>query len=340
MKVLSLVQRYVGRAVAFMAVTGVLFIAFSAPAAAMSGPMRAAESPLGLMVGDYVGGNMVFVNPETLAEQDTLPLLFEQQDPGPTLRTKPLGVAFLNGLVYVGDERTSFIQVYVKPGAIKKNGRVERNPRKIGAWELVSANLTGFAIGGPSDIAADESLGWLFVASKEDKTLYVLDEAGAVLHTIGGPTSTNPITRPQGLALDRDGRRVYVSDEGESNCGSFGSCSGVVRVYDYDGTFRGAISGKSGGQDFNFSRVQGVTVDSFGDVYLVDSWRGQVLVFREVSANSWAGIGTFGSKGAGVKQLLLPMDVVVDEVSSTVYVTNAMKGRVEVFASGDMVTAP
>jgi len=315
-------------------------VAQTSSAASMSGPMRAADSPLGLMVGDYVGGNIVFVNPETLAVEDTLPLLMEQQDPGPVLRTKPLGVAWMNGLVYVGDERTGFIQVYVKPGAIKKNGKLQKKAKKIGKWELVSANLTGFVIDGPSDIVADESLGWLFVASRADRTVYVLDETGAVLHTIGGPTSTNPINRPQGLALDRGRERVYVSDEGDRNCGAFGSCSGAVRVYDYSGMFQGAISGESGGQNFNFSRVQGVAVDSVGDVYLVDSWRGQVLVFEEVSANSWTGIGTFGSKGAGVKQLLLPMDVVVDEASSTVYVTNSMQRRVEIFAFEDMVVVP
>ena len=306
-------------------------------AAAMSGPMRAADSPLGLMVGDYVGGNIVFVNPETLAVKDTLPLPVVPQDPEPDLRTKPLGVAWMNGLVYVADERTGFIQVYAKPGAIKANGKIETNPKKIGEWQQVSANLTGFAIGGPSDIVADESLGWLFVASKADRTVYVLDDTGAVLHTIGGPASTDQIGLPQGLALDRAGLRVFVSDEAGRNCGSFGSCYGTVRVYGYDGTSQGSISGSTGGENFNFSRVQGVTVDSFGDVYLVDSWRGQVLVFREVSHNSWTGIGTFGSKGAGVKQLLLPMDVVVNEASSTVYVTNSMQRRVEAFTFEDLV---
>ncbi len=304
--------------------------------AAMTGPMRVADSPLGLMVGDYVGGNVVFLDPETLAVRDTLPLPAEDQAPGPILRTKPTGVAFMNGRFYVGDERSGFIQVYVKPGAIKPNGKVRKNLKKAGKWKLVTANLTGFAIGGLSDIVADASRGLLFVASKVDRTVHVLDETGLVVRTIGGTT----INRPQGLALDRVGERVYVSDEGERTCGSFGSCYGLVRVYGYDGTSLGTISGRAGGQEFNFSRVQGVTVNSLGHVYLVDSFRSQVLVFDEVSANSWAGIGTFGSKGDGTKQLLLPMDVVVDEASSAVYVTNSMQGRVEVFAFGDMETVP
>jgi DNA-binding beta-propeller fold protein YncE len=293
------------------------------------------------MVGDYVGGNVVFLDPETLALQDTLPLPVEDQGPGPILRTKPTGVAFMNGRFYVGDERSGFIQVYVKPGAIKPNGKVRKNPKKVGKWKLVSANLTGFAIGGPSDIVADEALGLLFVASKGDKTIYVVDETGAVIRTIGGPGSASPVGQPQGLALDRAGQRMFVSDGGAEVC-TWRGCApaSLVRVYDYNGNFRGEISGDSGQENFEFSRVQGVTVNSLGHVYLVDSFRSQVLVFDEVSTNSWAGIGTFGSKGTGPKQLLLPMDVVVDEASSGVYVTNSMQGRVEVFAFGDMETVP
>jgi DNA-binding beta-propeller fold protein YncE len=295
-------------------------------AAAMSGPMRAADTPLGLMVGDFVGGSVVFLNPNTLAVKDTLLLPTEAQDPGPVLRTKPTGVAYLNGRFYVGDERSGSILVYERPGLFKKNGDVEDNPRKLGEWTQVSQ----FAIGAPSDIVADESEGLLFVASRADQTVYVLDEAGVVVRTIGGST----IALPQGLALDRNTRRVYVSDEGGRNCGSFGSCYGVVRVYDYEGTPLGSISGRSGA--LKFARNQGVTVDSWGDVYLVDSYRSQVLVFREVGVNSWEGIGTFGLRGGGLKQLLLPMDAVVTGKPSTVYVTDSMRRRIEVFSIEDM----
>jgi DNA-binding beta-propeller fold protein YncE len=302
--------------------------------APVSGPMRAVDTPLGLMVGDYVGGNIVFLDRKTLAVNDTLLLPVEDQDPGPIMRTKPLGVAFMNGRFYVGDERSESIQVYVKPGAIKKNGEVEKNPKNIGEWVQVTASLTAFPIPGPSDIVADEDLGLLFVASRGDRTVYVLDADGELIRTIGGAA---PLGRPQGLALDLTGQRVYVSDDGPRRCGDFGACFGEVHVYSYAGDFLGQISGKFAPENFRFSRAQGLTVDSFGDVYLVDSWRGQVLVFREVDANIWSGIGTFGSKGAGVKQLLLPMDVVVDYKPSTVYVTNSIQRRIEVFAIKDMV---
>lgn len=295
--------------------------------AAMAGPMRIADSPLGLIVGDYVGHGVVIVNPVTLALEETVPVT-----------GKPLGVAWMNGRIYVGDEKTGAIEVYGIVGSAKKNAKNKKIGKKVLEWVQVSASLTGSAIEGPSDIAADESLGLLFVASKGDKTVYVLDEGGTVVRTIGGPGSTNPVGRPQGLALDRVGQRLFVSDDGVQSCTWMGcSTSSLVQVYDYNGNFLGAISGDSGQESFGFSRAQGVTVDSNGRVYLVDSWRGQVLVFDEVGANSWTGIGTFGSKGAGVKEFLLPHDAIVDEATSTVYVTNTMKGRVEVFDLGDMV---
>jgi DNA-binding beta-propeller fold protein YncE len=300
-------------------------VAQTSSGATMSGPMRITDSPLGLFVGDYVGQKLVVVDPETLATIDTVPLT-----------GKPMGVVWMNDLVYVGDERSGTIAVYESSGD-KKNNKNLRNPKKVVEWVQVAADLTGFVIGGPSDIVADESTGWLFVASVTDQVVYVLDESGALVRTIGGSDSADPLGKPQGLALDRAGQRIYVVDGGPRNCGSFGSCFSEVRVFNYLGDSLGLISGKSQPENFRFSRAQGLTVDSFGDVYLVDSWRGQVLVFEEAVANSWTGIGTFGSKGSGVKQLLLPMDVVVEIASSTIYVTNSMKGRVEVFSFGDMV---
>lgn len=293
----------------------------------MSSPIRITESPQGLMVGDYVGYSVVFLDPATLAVTDTI-----------TVAGKPLGVAWMNGRVYVGDERTGAIEVYEKTSSGMKNTKNSKNPKKVVEWVQVSASLTGASLERPSDIAVDEGLGLLFVASRLGKMVQVLDETGALVRTIGAANSTNPVGRPQGLALDRVGQRIFVSDDGGEECTWMGCApASLVHVYDYNGNFLGAISGNSGQAGYEFSRIQGVTVDSTGRVYLVDSWRGQVLVFDEVSTNSWTGIGTFGSKGAGVKELLLPMDVIFDEATSTVYATNTMKGRVEVFTMGDMV---
>lgn len=125
-----------------MALVGPVATAQTAPEPIMSSPIRITESPLGLMVGDYVGYSVVFLDPSTLAVTDTI-----------TVAGKPLGVAWMNGRVYVGDERTGAIEVYEKTSSGMKNTKNSKNPKKVVEWVQVSASLTGASLERPSDIA-------------------------------------------------------------------------------------------------------------------------------------------------------------------------------------------
>ena len=289
----------------------------------MAGPIRFSESPAGLLVGDYVGYSVVILNPRTLAVEDTVPIT-----------SKPLSVAWMNGRVYVGDEKTGLIEVYEK--SVSTNNP-SKSKNKL-EWVQISSNLTGTPVPQPSDIAVDENLGLLFIASKIDKTVSVFDQTGSLVRIIGDLGSAAPLERPQGLALDRAGQRLFVSDDSVDLCTGWFSCAlGAVIVYDYEGNLLGAIPSDDQLDTFKFGRAQGLTVDGTGRIYLVDSFRSEVLVFEETTTNTWTGIGRYGTKGAGVKQLLLPMDVIVDEKKSKVYVTSTMTARIEVFTMGDMV---
>jgi hypothetical protein len=310
-----------------LALAGSLAQAQTSPEPTMAGPVRLSESPMGLLVGDYVGYSVLILNPRTLAVEDIVPIT-----------GKPLSVAWMNGRVYVGDEKTGLIEVYEKSGKGKSNVKKSQNPKKMIEWKQVSANLTGSPVPQPSDIAVDESAGLLFIASKLDKTVSVFNQAGALVRIIGDAGSATPLERPQGLALDRTGQRIFVSDDSVNLCSGWFSCAlGAVIVYDYDGNLLGVIPSDDQPDTFKFGRAQGLAVDHTGRVYLVDSFRSEVLVFEETEANKWTGIGRFGTKGAGVKQLLLPMDVMVDEKKSKIYVTSTMTARIEVFAMGEML---
>jgi DNA-binding beta-propeller fold protein YncE len=311
----------------FLALAGSLTQAQTSPEPTMVGPIRLTESPMGLVVGDYVGFSVVILNPETLAVSDTVPVT-----------SKPLSVAWGNDRIYVGDEKTGFIEVYEKVRVKNKNTKVSGEKKNKYEWVQVSANLTGSPIPQPSDIAVDESAGLLFIASKLDKTVSVFDQTGSLVRIIGDAGSAAPLERPQGVALDRAGRRVFVSDDSVDLCSGWFSCAlGAVVVYDYDGNLLGAVISDDQLAEFKFGRAQGLTVDQTGHIYLVDSFRSEVLVFEETAINSWAAIGRIGTKGAGAKQLLLPMDVMVDALSSKIYVTSTMTARIEVFTMGDMV---
>ena len=311
----------------FLALAGSLTQAQTSPEPTMAGPVRLSESPMGLLVGDYVGYSVIILDPKKLTVTDTVPIT-----------SKPLSVAWGNDRVYVGDEKTGLIEVYEKVLAGKKSTNNPGGKKTKYEWVQVSANLTGSPVPQPSDIAVDESAGLLFIASKLDKTVSVFDQTGALVRIIGDSGSGAPLERPQGIALDRAGQRIFVSDDSVDMCSSWFSCAlGAVVVYDYDGNLLGSVISDDQLAEFKFGRAQGLTVDQTGRIYLVDSFRSEVLVFEETATNSWTAIGRIGTKGAGAKQLLLPMDVMVDAQTSKIYVTSTMTARVEVFTMGDMV---
>ena len=298
---------------------------------ALVGPLRMADSPLGLVVADYVGRQVVIVDPTTLEITDAVPIYTDD-----TLldRGKPLSVGWMNGRLYVGEERTGLIQVFEKTGGKKNPGN--KNPKKQAKWIQVSPSLTTAALGQPSAMAADESQGLLFVASKLEKAVLVFDADGNLLRTIGEEGSAAPLGKPQGIALDLSGERIYVSDDGFEVCTWMGCTPGsVIQVYDYSGQSLGSING-DGSSGLSFSRVQGVAVDDSGRVFMADSYRNEVLVFEEGSPNSWSAVGTLGTRGTGPGQLLLPTGVFSDSVGSRILVANTMVGRIEVFATGEL----
>ena len=94
----------------FLALAGSLTQAQTSPEPTMAGPVRLSESPMGLLVGDYVGYSVIILDPKKLTVTDTVPIT-----------SKPLSVAWGNDRVYVGDEKTGLIEVYEKVLAGKKS---------------------------------------------------------------------------------------------------------------------------------------------------------------------------------------------------------------------------
>lgn len=320
-------------------VTTLLLLPVESGAQDMVGPLRLAIAPPGLLVGDYVGSQVLVVDPLTLQATGSIPVYTDA-----TLleRGKPLSVGWMDGRLYVGEEKTGRIQVFEQTsnGGGQQGGRQlanRQNNATAGEWTQQSASLTAMPVAQPSAIVADESLGHLFVASKGEKAVLVLDGTGKLLYTIG-PGSTAPLGNPQAIALDRGGQRLFVSDDGLEKCGMMG-CSrfSAVQVYAYDGTPLGAINGDTGNAGYTFSRAQGVALDAAGNLYLADSYRHEVMVFTEPSANTWSLLGILGGKGAAPGQLVLPTGVATDPASPRIYVANTMRGRVEVLTLEDLV---
>lgn len=314
---------------AFLAIILLTPVPASAQDTAMVGPLRLASSPHGLIAGDYVGRQVLILDPVTLEITDSLPVYTDE-----TLleRGKPLSVGWMNNRLYIGEERTGLIQVWEYSSG--KNNPKSKGKSKDAGWVQVSPSLTALSVIQPSAIVADESLGLLFVTSKGEKAVLVLDEAGNVIRTIGAGSLGNP----QAIALDQAGQRVFVSDDGIEKCGMMG-CSrlAAVRIFDYDGVLLATIDGNTGNAGYKFSRAQGVALDGSGRLYLADSYRHEVMVFEEAAPNEFSALGLLGGRGAGPGQLLMPTGVYVDPVTSRICVASMMLSRVEVFGMEDLV---
>lgn len=250
-----------------------------------------------LLVSDYASGSVCTVSRSSLR----IPRCF-------TLAGRPLGVAWSQDRIYVGNETTGTVEVYNPDG------------------KLLFRFGTEGAVKVPGGIAADPGSGRIFVVDSFEKNIKVFDPAGSLLYTISGDAAgSGQLVNPVEITVDPARSQVLVSDYGDPAA----SYPARIRIYDYAGNFVLALSGKTGG----FSRPQGLSVS--GDlIFVADGMLGQVLVFDR---STLAKVRTLGSFGAGPGQLMLPLDVLVDPRSGDVFVTNNRNGRVERFEKGGIV---
>ncbi len=222
---------------------------------------------------------------------------------------RPLGVAWGKGRLFVGNETTRSVEVFNTSGKMQYN-------------------LDGEVLK-PTDIAFDGERGLVFVVDGYGKSVKVFDAKGPFLYVI--PKEGVPqegLVNPTGIALDPGRGEVVVSDFGDT----IARIPAAIKVYDYDGIFRFKISGAVQG-DFLFSRPQGLAVGPAGNVFMVDSMLGKVLVFDRTSGLGLKVLGSFGTEPG---QLKLPLDVVVAPATGDVFVTNSRNDRVEAFRGGGL----
>lgn len=231
---------------------------------------------------------------------------------GFAVRGKPSGIAWAGGLLFVGNDTTGSVEIH----RLHRNGRWQPHGRLGRRGETPR----------PTDIATDELHRLVFVLAAGDKRVRVFNFQGEVLGSLSasGP-ETGLLVNPTAVALDPAALEVFVSDYGDPWAGTPPS----VRIFGYDGSYRGEISGETEQPGFSFSRPQGLAADRTGHLFLVDSLLGQVLVFDRATG---LGLATLGSYGSGDGQLLLPLDVAVDPLTGDVLVTDNRNGRLVVFA--------
>jgi DNA-binding beta-propeller fold protein YncE len=183
----------------------------------------------------------------------------------------------------------------------------------------------------PNDIAIDSDTGEIYVSDSESHTVKVYSpKTGAFVRSFGGKGSgpgqfdfpTGVYVTPLGVG---PGIEVYVADQNNDR----------IQVFDQNGNFLRCI-GKSGSFSFSnkFGRIQGLTGDSQGRLYVADAFQGYVQVLDSFGLQ----VATIGSFGAGAGQLRTPMDVAIDPYNRLV-VTAANSARIELYGI-DVFTDP
>ena len=262
------------------------------PAAApgLVAPVRVALMPgKRLLVSDYRAEAINVVDQRDLSVQWTFPIA-----------GKPVAIAWGLGRIFVGNET---------------EGRVE-------AYNFHGHLMTTYGAPGsillPNAVAVDTESSQVLVLDAFEKVIKVFALDGTFLYPL---TQAGALENPSAMTFDPARRLVLVSDFGGFSDNMFARRGALVRYFDLSGNEQFRFSG-------TFIRPQGLSVDGFGRLYVVDSYKSQVQV---LDAASGALLGLLGGPGSGPGSLNLPLDVVYSPDADKLYVTDNQNGRIATF---------
>ena len=214
---------------------------------------------------------------------------------------KPYGVAVYQGRLYVSDTVGHAVAAFDIP---------KQRYFRIGEEDGGLKRPMGLDVDGKGN---------LYVVDGAVKQVQVYDPDGRHLRSLGGPSS---FSRPNGIAVDTAGSRVYVADTA-----GVSSMEHRVRVLDARSGAHVLDIGKrcSGPGEFNFPLD--VTIGLDGLLYVVDSGNFRIQVFRPDGTF----VRQFGSIGNRGGQFARPKEVATDP-SGNVYVVDAAFGNFQIFS--------
>lgn len=173
----------------------------------------------------------------------------------------------------------------------------------------------GYGLAKPYGVAVHE--GRVYVSDTVQRVVLVFDAPGRDFRVIGRE-GEGQLTKPIGIAVDKNNGKLYVADNTAKR----------VAVFDKDENFIHAI----GGPEY-FRRPSGVAVSPDGNqVYVVDtggvdSQEHHMYIFDAISGDH---IKTVGSRGAAPEQFNLPLQAAAAP-DGTVYVVDGGNFRVQSF---------
>jgi DNA-binding beta-propeller fold protein YncE len=210
----------------------------------------------------------------------------------------PVGVALgANGEVLVADAELAFVARLARDGTplgVLGEGQLQR----------------------PTGLARDAATGRVYVADTQAHDIKVFDDRGSLLQTIGRRgEDPGEFNYPTYLSLAQG--ELYVTDSINARVQVFAAASGE---------YRRAI-GTRGLYVGNMVRPKGVAVDSERNVYVIESYYDNLLVYNAQGEF----LMPLGGTGSSTGRFFLPAGVWTDE-RNRVFVADMFNGRVVVFS--------
>lgn len=215
---------------------------------------------------------------------------------------KPYGVSARNGKIYVGDT-------------------VARN---VAVFDLNAKKFTRIGVDDPGALRMPfgmdlDAAGNLYVVDGTLKRVHVYDPNGKFLRMLGQDIKWS---RPVGLAVDNERKRLYVVDAG----GVDKKDDHVVRVLDIETGKLQFVIGKRGDGPGEFNLPRDAVVGADGLLYVVDGGNFRVQVFDKDGKY----LKTFGAVGRQSGQFSRPKEIAAD-AKGNIYVVDTAFGNFQIF---------
>lgn len=220
---------------------------------------------------------------------------------GESAMSKPYDVAVCQGIIFVSDTVKRSVLVFDVPGK---------------RFYEIGQDDPGTLVK-PMGVDTDADCN-VYVADRTAGSILVFDQAGQYLKTVGGKEWFDRLTH---IAVDAEGKHVYAAD-----IGGVGSENHHVRVFDVETGKHLRDIGKRGRGKGGLNLPRDVTVDSAGNVYVVDG--GNFIVQKFDSNGDF--VMQFGGLGREYGRFARPKGIALDK-QGNIYVSDSSHGNYQIF---------
>ena len=234
-----------------------------------------------------------------------------------------------NGNIYIADRINNLIRKITPSGTVSTFA----GTGAIGATD--GPALTA-SFNEPWDIACD-TLGNFYIADTKNYKIRKIDASGnvttlagtGVFGTSNGPGATARFGTPAGIAVTRDGQKIYVSDYNTHtirliDAGQVFTLAGTVFL-------SGSVDGS--GTAASFNHPFGLSLNAAGDLLIADEWNHKIRKMTPAGVVSTiAGDGNLGTTDGTplTARFNFPVDVASDTIGN-IFITDGQNHTIRKF---------